>query len=341
MRTKRTIPGSIYKPSNQNTLVLKFKGRKIHTGLKEGKVGRQLAEQLLMKMWREYIGLDEIQPKKKPTINEAFERFMAAKMNLLDSTKKTYIIMFKAIFKRDYLIDEQRIEEDIQNYLKSTTNKSVTINNYLERAETFIGYCSENEWIRKMNIFKRYKQRNTDAKIKMYTDEELQKIVDYFATSDIEMSLMIRFMIETGARIVDVLTLQSDQINENIITWQNKVSKRDEERPISDKALEILKLLPQKGKIFSWNHSEGSMLNNRLRKAFKDIGIERNERAFQEFRSTFRMKLVKRGIPEPYIQYLMRHKSISTTIKHYTSYEKKESLKYLNSEELSDQNPTK
>jgi integrase len=335
MRSKKTIPGSIYKPSAANTLVVKFKGRKIHTGLQEGKVGRQLAEQLLMKLWREYIGLDEVQVRNKIMISEAYEKFMKTKVNNLKSTLRNYDTAYKNIIRGDYPIDENKIEEDIQEYLKNTKHGDVSKNFNLSSLNVFISYCLEKEWVKKINIYHNYMKRIETPEIVIYTEEEIATLTEHLDKTDKELSLMIQLMLETGARKVDALTLNWDKVEEDMVIWKNKISKNKEPRPISRKAKEILNKIAEIStgtsteKVFRWEHSNSTICNFLLNKAFKETKIDRKGRSFQEFRSTFRMKLVKKGVPELYIQYLMRHKSLVTTKKYYSSYEDNVIKQYL------------
>lgn len=134
-----------------------------------------------------------------------------------------------------------------------------------------------------------------------------------------EMAIMIKFMLETGARLVDCLTLQWSQIKGNKIVWNNKVTKKNEPRPITSTAINLLNKLPKRtDKVFRWSYNTSTRLEKWLKDAFKKCGIEQNGRAYQEFRSTFRMNLLERKVPEIYIEYLMRHSKPEITWEYYT-----------------------
>jgi integrase len=242
-----------------------------------------------------------------------------------------YKVAYELIISGDYYLEAEKIEKDVQRYVKSTNHCSVSINTFLTYLNVFVNYCIKKKWIETINIKEDYKKRVYDNEAKIYNEDEIKQLIEYFDKRDSELSLMMQFMLETGARMVDVLTLERKQIKEKEIIWKNKKTKAPEPRPISNKAIEILEKLPERDKIFRWTYAGSSFCSKLLREAFINVGIEQDERSFQEFRSTFRMRLAKKGIPEAYIQYLMRHNKPVTTWKYYTSFEKEFGLKYLNS----------
>jgi len=134
----------------------------------------------------------------------------------------------------------------------------------------------------------------------------------------------------TGARLVDALTLKPSDIKEGMINFKNKISKRPEPRPISQEAINILNSLPNYiDRLFPWSHNGTSRLHKKLVSVCEELGIERNGRSFQEFRSTFRMRLLRAGTPQEYVRWLMRHKTMAMTDKFYTQYEYAEINNYL------------
>lgn len=329
MRVKN-VNGSIYTPPDRNIIRIKFKGKVYSTGYKNTPAGRKMAEEMLKNMVWNYNNVG-IEPKKKERlrINEAFEKFIESKVNNFAKTIKLYRSAYKAIITKDYYLESDSIETDIQTYIKTTTHSNVTINTYLTHLAVFVNFCSRKKWIENINISQEYKKRQEEYDTKIWKEEEIEKILNYFKTDDNEMKLMIQLMLETGARIVDCLTLERKQIRGKMIIWKNKKTKRPEPRPMSNKAVEILNQLGEREKIFRWTHAGSSFCNKKLRICLKKLNIEPEGRSFQEFRSTFRMRLVKKGIPEAYIQYLMRHQRATTTWKHYTSFETEVADMYL------------
>jgi integrase len=50
------------------------------------------------------------------------------------------------------------------------------------------------------------------------------------------------------------------------------------------------------------------------------LSIDKDKRGLQEFRVTFRMRMHERGMPEDYIEYLLRHSTTKLMQNYYTDY---------------------
>jgi integrase len=244
MKPKKSFPGSIIIDKRYNTLYIKFKGKKTATGLKDTKINRKIAEAMLEKMFYDYTRLGEL-PGKKKLISEAFKDFLLTKINKYDKTLKCYQWAYNAVISGDYYLNNDRIESDIQKYISKTSHSAVTINNYLRHLQVFFNFCIQKKWIEYNNYKADYSKKETHTP-QSYTDDEIRQIINYFDNNDPEISLLIQFMLETGARMVDCLTLTKDRIKAKSIIWQNKITKRNEERPVTQRTIEILKTVPKR-----------------------------------------------------------------------------------------------
>ncbi|MCL5992481.1 MAG: tyrosine-type recombinase/integrase [Bacteroidetes bacterium] len=319
----RTYPGSIFE--DKGHLYIKFKGKKKSTGLKATKKGWEMSELLLEQMWMNYNKLGNL-GTQRIKINDAFKEFLAFKINLYDKTRRNYQNAFKSIITDNYYLYVDKVEKDIQNYLKTTKHGAVSINTYLTNLQVFLNFCAKKKWIERTTFKSDYKKKETERENESYSDEEIEKYLTYFRSRDNEVALLIEFMLETGARIVDCLTLTPSQIKpeEPLIIWKNKITKNDEPRPITKKALSILQSLPKRdGQVWRWTYRGAGFLNKKLRIANKDLKIDARGRSWQEFRVTFRMKLLRRRIPKEYAMWLLRHKTPEVT-EIYTHYQQKE-----------------
>lgn len=329
MKKRRTYPGSIF--VDKGKLYIKFKGKKFSTGLEPTKTGYQRAEMKLENLWMAFNRLDDNFNIRRVRISEAFNKFLETKINRYEKTLKQYRYAYNAIIANDYYIDADRIEIDIQNYLKTTKHGPVTINTYLTNLQIFLNYCIEKTWLpNNAAKFKtNYSLKENNRPVESWNDAEVFEIIEYFKIRYPELALMIEFMTITGARKVDCLTLEPGQIKKDSIIWKNKKTKRDEPRPITARAKEILNQLPARdNQIWQWTYNGASFLNKLLRKAIIDLGIESKGRSFQEFRSYFRMSLLKKGVPAEYVLFLMRHSSFKVT-ELYTEYKYKEIMNYI------------
>lgn len=335
---KLSIPGSIFKPNKCNTLYIKFRGKQYSTGLKPDKHGYALAKAMLEKKFLDYHNL-------KPTIKvvtfkEAWDSYSNTLIQKSERTVYAYRHAFDKIVTNDNeFLTNDNIENFILTFLKTNYNISDTsINTFLGKFQVFLNYCAEKKWIELINFNKKYSRSVVETSADSFSNIETCQIIKYFLSNHTEIAYMIIFMLETGARVVDSLTLEWSQIdfqNKNI-TFKNKNTKQPEVRMASNLAFKVLDRLRKlnQSKVFSWSYSYSSKLSKILNKALQDLNIDKNKRSFQEFRVTFRMRLEERGVPEHYIEYLMRHSSGKLLYKNYTDRKRTESKirDYLNND---------
>jgi len=323
-----TYPGSIY--ARNGYVYISFRGKRISTGLRDTQHARRVAQSMLEKFWHESREVAQSEYQKPMTTGQAFREFLSTKISRYPKTLRQYRTAYDTIITGDYLLKIGSIERDVQNYIGTTAHSAVTINTYLTLLQIYLNYCSEQGWLPVRNLKKIYKKKEKPVRPEPYTDEECMLILGYLNKRNPELAMMIEFMLETGARVVDCLTLTREQIRDTSIIWQNKITKKPEERPVSDRALEILRQLPERDdRVFRWSYATSSRLHTWLRKTFKVCGISPG-RSFQEFRITFRMRMIKRRMPEIYIEYLLRHAKPEVTALHYTGYKSDDIRKHLN-----------
>ncbi len=328
---KRTYPGSIY--ADRDKLYIKFKGKRYSTGLLDNKVGRARAEDLIIKMYEDFHSIGNRTIQKPILIKEAFQSFIDSKISRMPKTIEGFHSAFNKIISKDYYLSEDNVEKDIQKYLKTTDNSPVTKNIYLRDLQTFLNYCSKKKWLPITDFKNQYKVFVPTVENVPYSPEEVEALIKHFDETNIQLSLMIQLMLESGARVVDCLTLKWSQVKGDEVVWQNKITKENEIVPISKSVIEIFKKLrafnPGAEKVFSWTTEGDGFLRKKLLEAFKILNIPRNHRSFQEFRVTFRMSLIEKNLPAALEMKLMRHHDYKVTIKKYTKIEKEMLLGYL------------
>ena len=337
MKTKRkTYPGSIYSPKDSNTLYIKFKGKRYPTGLFDTKDGRKQAEIYLERLWLQFHSLDPVSISARKRVKEAFDMYMNAKAHLYPKTLQTYKYCYDCIITDNYYLNEDKIEADIQNYLKkskhSDSSKNIVLNNF----QPFLNFCTKKNFLKKTNFKADYKRKGVEIENQPFTDIELDKLYNYYREaakksdqtnlqqSYKELALLFEFAVETGSRKVDALNLKWSDIdfNKKQIAFKNKITKKPEIRPLSNTAIAILQRLPQnRDKVFTWEYSACSYINKKMREAFTALGIDSAGRSFQEFRLTYRMRLLNKGVPENYIVWMLRHSDSRITDVHYTHHD--------------------
>ena len=324
MPRKKTIPGSVYVQNGRTKLMIKFQGRRIATGLEDTKEGRKIAAQMLERLYLESKGLAPVIEEQPEGVwlDDAFDKFLEVHCsNKTQGTKDNFLAAFKAIARSNYLLNVNDLEADILYYLAHTTHQPYTINNYLVRFQTFLNFCTKRDWLPETTFAKQHEKR-VESIVQTWEEWEIERLITYFDERDKEFSVMIQFMLQTGARIVDCLTLEWEQVQGNVIRWRNKITKRSEPRPIGEAAQDLLRQLPRtSAKVFRWQYSSKSRLIRRFNTALEECGIEKKGRGLQEMRVTFRNSLLDSGVQAEVAQYLMRHRDIRTTLQHYTRIE--------------------
>ena len=313
---KKRFPGSIYKPKNSNTLYIKLKGKRIATGLQATKENYKIAETILEKLF-----LNQYQPAQVPqNFIDAWNQYESTLVNKSPKTIQNYKYAFNTIVKKENYYDNislTNIELLVVKYLQTTNHSKVASNTILNEFQIFVNYLTSTGIIsKKLDLKKKYSFKLQKFLAKSYTDLELLKLYKYFYHKNLQIFYLIIFQVATGARMVDALSLRWEDVkyNENIIVWKNKITKFVEPRPASKLAFKILRRLEttNREKVFTWKYPY-SNLNKYLKIALQELGIEQNNRSFQEFRVTFRMKLFRKGISKDIAQYLLRH----TTMQNY------------------------
>jgi len=329
MTRRRTYPGSIY-ADKRGLLYIHIFGKRHATGLKNGKAGRQEAERLLISIYERHFGLSG-NSEFIPYINDAYTEFDSELINRYTKTKRNYRCAYDAIIRHDFLLSEREVRQEVRNYLNTTEHSKVTIHTYITELQVFLNYCTKKNWLPKIELKKDYKIRAPKAKPQEWHDNEIQKILSYLIKKrHTDLAIMIRFQLLTGARLVDAIGLHWSDIEGNVIKFKNKITKEPEPRHVSTKAIRLLNHLPHnKDKVFRWTTQGTSHLHRILRNACADCGIERNGRSFQEFRLTFRMRLLRTGVPDAFAQHLMRHSTLELTNQIYTVYQLKDMEKFI------------
>jgi len=318
---KRTLPGSIYKPANCNRLYIEFKGKKIATGLLADKQGYMLANKFLEKLYFKYYNLDEFNYSR--TFESAWQEYKQTLIHKQEKTIYNYESSYKNIvIDTSLLVNTDNIESLVIHYLKTTNNNKVSINTNLTQFQVFLNYCSSKKYCDKTNIKAKYSFKIQKGQAQSYSKNEYCNLLKYFYHYNKEFYYLIAFMIETGSRVIDCLTLtwQDIDFNNEYIIFRNKITKHNEKRPASKLVFKILRRLKSKDKIFSWQYSSAPTLSKKLNKAMDILSIDKDKRGLQEFRVTFRMRMHERGMPEDYIEYLLRHSTTKLMQNYYTDY---------------------
>lgn len=327
MARKKTLPGSIYVQTGSRRLMIKFKGRRISTGLQDTQEGRRIAAKLLEQLYLESMGVQPAtiaQDKHTIRLDDAFDKFLEVHCsNKSKTTRSNYTLAYKTIARTNYTLTVENLEADVLYYIKTARERGhtdISINSYLTQFQVFLNFCTKRGWLPATN-FKSQHRKKVQYTVQVFTDEEVRAILEYFAIHDPECGAMIEVMMLTGARVIDALTLTWVQVHEEerSITFQNKISKQPELVPVLPRVMEVLNTLPRnRAKVFRWEYISQSHCHKLLNQAMRACGIEKKGRSFQEFRTSYRNNLLDAGVAPELVMKLMRHRDLTTTTKHYT-----------------------
>jgi integrase len=336
-RRKSIFPGSVFADRGKLYIKVRVEGerdsngkplyKKIPTGLDDTAQGRKLAEEKKKNLFiHRFLPPDQIQQQRHVYMKDAWNIFAEAK-SLSKKTVQNYKLAFDTITrKQNYVLHVEAVERDVL-YFKNTLaleNKlsPATINSYLTQFQAFLNFCTRKKWIEKTWFKSEHRRKDARTTIKIFSEEEIARLIPVLRGDDIEFSLFVELMLLTGVRPVDALTLHFENWRGRTIIWENKITKRSEETPISletERVMNELRVLRQgKQKVFRWQHSSLSSLTRKFDAMLRKAEIEKQGRNFKHFRTTFKFRI--RHLPFELQMKLMRHARPDVTLNNYTYY---------------------
>lgn len=336
------MPGSIY--ASEGLLRIKYKDKltgqtKIKTtGLYDTPGGRMMALEILENMWMESMGLR--QPKDASevpkTISSAWNKYFTSKRPTLSPvTLKYYDYAYKSVFVRDAPLSAESFEKFVALFLAKTHTGNVTVNNVLRAIQIFINFCVKKKWLTESIDIASENKRKVKSIIDPFTDDEINKLINFWKEANPELAIFIEVMWLTGARLGDMLNMRPTDIldDKQIIVWYNKIDKEPEPVPTATRVFEILPRNRADGRIWRWSPATKSRLSQYMRDALYELDIEQRGRSWHEVRKNFCTKVGRMNLPVKDFLTLVRHKSLDTTIQKYLAPDdaiQHEAVKQLN-----------
>jgi integrase len=341
---KHTSPGFIFPRGNK--LYIKLKLKQYRTGLNNTKEGWELAEQMKDKMYVDYLLNNNLLPtvEQHKTVYETFAGYISKlkSKNRSHNTIRGYELALRSIVPNDILLEIKDIKQAVNDFLSNRGDLTDASRNiYLHKFQIFLNYCIEEEYISKIDVYKKNMVDVKSKEVEPYTDKEFATIINAIEhpeskiiKPDREFSLLLYYMKYYGSRITEALKLLWAQVDftKSLITLPNKINtKKDDYIPINKYLKPILielKKLPKnrngsdkKEKVFRWEPSSSSRLTRRLTEIEKVLKLKIDKQSFHRIRNTFSNKLYSsKKLSESQINDLMRHKDPRTGRKHYKKY---------------------
>ena len=205
--------------------------------------------------------------------------------------------------------------KDYEKYLKETKHLGInTIYNKIKFIRTYINKAIK-QGIYDKYVFKNFIIKMKTSKPNFLSNEEFNKLVDFYNKDDISIYFKkhlqyFLFACCTGLRYSDLKSLLWTDIKDNFIYIRMHKTQEIVVVPLNSKIISFLPLSSTEGKIFSLPTNQ--CINLILKNIATAAGIQKNL-TFHVSRHTFATICLNLGIPLHCVQKLLGHKNPHTT----------------------------
>lgn len=237
------------------------------------------------------------------------------------STIETYVNAFRQYLLYFNGMDVDNFQEkQIEKYI----NHQVTVNkissSYQKQLVAAIKIWHNQVLNKKMNLNYLYPDRNEFKIPPVFSQTDIKKLLD--ACTNLKHKAILATVYSCGLRLSEVIELKIKHIDSQsmtVIIKQGK-GKRDRVVVLSEKLLNLLRqyFLEFKPKIYLFEGFNGGKYAKRsvqliLKKALKEANIKK-EGSVHTLRHSYATHLIEQGTDIRFVQELLGHKSIKTTM---------------------------
>lgn len=243
---------------------------------------------------------------------------------------------FAISYKNGRKINQLTLESSIISYVNNTNHNNNTINKHLRQFQLYVNFGAELGIISPANFYKKYKKKQIPKEVVAYSIDEAKAILNFAKEKDEVFYLLIKLYYLTGGRLGEWLSAYfgvdpyNVDLENNLIRFRNKI-RRDLSQtiPIFPELKEVLLRLKEleeqrddyKGKVVPYSATNKGLINKKLNKIEKALGIKKKGRSTHGFRRLLATELFKNEVPIDVIKDVMRHSSIDVTLKAYREYD--------------------
>ena len=292
---------------------------KVSLKLKDTRENRKIANEMKKKYEAELIPVYKLQNKKEviPKFSELYEKFLHERnykkstLSIFSDAKK---ILLEALGDKE--IDEYKAEDNIslRECFQAKGHCQNTQSIRVRALRSFFYWCVKRKIIGE-NPIEGIKEEFKPVEI--IPAAEFHELLTYTKSRNKSAYHFIKFLELTGFRKSTALELSWEQINfdEKIIIADNVKKDRIFEFPLTDDLIELFKEMgiKKEGKIFQYK-KDGLKFWDRYQTALKFP----HHYGLHQIRKTFISKLVNENYSIYDVAVLADHRSIKTTLKHYT-----------------------
>lgn len=255
---------------------------------------------------------------------ELFTRYMRARKNLSENSKKSYEFIYSAYLSKHlsevdvYLIDDENIADVVEDMDRKGLS-SATVNRALRLISSLLGYAMDKRWIkRSIRIKKRRVPKDANLDSKILSEAEEAALLG--SVDNMGRRILYTVAVRTGLRLGELDALAWDDVDDKrrIIHVRSGKGAQYRSVPMTEMVrdeLDTLRLFAKSEKVF-WNlrsYFDGKPVNDHLRDDLIRAGVENSHFTFHGFRHTFATRLLEKGATLADVSRLMGHSSITMT----------------------------
>jgi integrase len=206
--------------------------------------------------------------------------------------------------------------DDYVDSLQTKGNSNATINRKLSALSKMLKFALDREWITKLPKIQKRKESN--GRVRWLTKEEEQKLVNHFlSVSRPDVSSLIVFLLDTGARAGEALGVKWKDISGDVVTFWDTKNNSPRSVPLTSRIKTLIgngTAVNGDGPFSSVNYPEFNYL---WQKAKKALGFDSDDQFVPHcLRHTCASRLAQAGVPLLTIKEFLGHKTIQVTLRY-------------------------
>jgi integrase len=235
--------------------------------------------------------------------------------NMSKANRSKHYQAFNNFLDKNLPLDSNIIRDYLNKKIINSELNPNSINRLLVIINRVFKFAVEENYLDKNPLLKAMVPKTHKTELKILTDKELKKALDYFKEKNIRMYYLTKFIRLTGMRINEAVTLKNSDIKDNMIIIHGKGNKDRQFtlKPFPElvKIINKVKSLPtadvsDRDRLFGYINSKTPQQH--LRKAFRDLGIYDSGRLFHSIRKLRENELLyDLNIPDKIVAQMLGH----------------------------------
>jgi len=209
-------------------------------------------------------------------------------------------------------------------HLESIGNTNATINRKLSSLSKMLKFGLDREYISKIPKIEKKKEQN--GRIRWLTDEEEKNLIKHFdETHRKDLSNLVVFLLETGARVGEALSVKWKDVDKNMVSFWDTKNNSPRSVPLTRKV--AIAIASQnvaqtsteetQKRVGPFSHIGYSEFHYLWQKAKNILGFKDDAQFVPHcLRHTCASRLAQAGVPLITIKEFMGHKSIQVTMRY-------------------------